>query len=149
YRVSILHTSPTAIRAQMRAGERWANGHDLRSLRLLGSVGEAINPAAWHWYRSNIGGNRCPIVDTWWQTETGATMVSAQSGHAFVPEKAGSATLPLPGVDLRVVRPDGSAAAPGERGLVVIDRPWPGEFLGLWNDPGRVRSVYFERFPGR
>ncbi|MCI4329859.1 MAG: acetate--CoA ligase, partial [Thermoplasmata archaeon] len=149
YRVSILHTSPTAIRAQMRAGERWANGHDLRSLRLLGSVGEAINPAAWHWYRSNIGGNRCPIVDTWWQTETGATMVSAQSGHAFVPEKAGSATLPLPGVDLRVVRPDGSAAAPGERGLVVIDRPWPGEFLGLWNDPGRFRSVYFERFPGR
>jgi acetyl-CoA synthetase len=149
YQVSILHTSPTAIRAQMRAGEQWARAHDLSSLRLLGSVGEAINPAAWQWYRTHIGGDRCPIVDTWWQTETGATMVSAQAGGRFVPEKAGSATLPLPGVDLRVVRPDGSPAAVDERGLVVIDRPWPGQFLGLWNDPERFRSVYFERFPGR
>jgi acetyl-CoA synthetase len=149
YKVSILHTSPTAIRGQMRAGEQWAKAHDLRSLRLLGSVGEAINPAAWQWYRTHIGGDRCPIVDTWWQTETGATMVSGQAGGRCVPEKPGSATLPLPGVDLRVVRPDGSTADMGERGLVVIDRPWPGQFLGLWNDDARFRSVYFERFPGR
>jgi acetyl-CoA synthetase len=149
YRVSILYTSPTAIRAQMRHGEHWAKSHPLDSLRLLGSVGEAINPEAWRWYRANIGGGRCSILDTWWQTETGAAMVSGQAGGAFVPPKPGSATLPLPGVDIRVVRPDGSPVDVGERGQVVIARPWPGEFLGLWNDPERFRSVYFERFPGR
>jgi acetyl-CoA synthetase len=149
YGVSVLYTSPTAIRAQMRVGEKWAKAHDLRSLRLLGTVGEAINPEAWRWYHANIGGGRCPILDTWWQTETGAAMVAGQAGGAFVPSKPGSATLPLPGVDVHVVHPDGSPAASGERGLVVIARPWPGQFLGLWNDEARFRSVYFERFPGR
>ncbi|MCI4321512.1 MAG: acetate--CoA ligase [Thermoplasmata archaeon] len=149
YRVTILYTSPTAIRMHMRNGEAWAAAHDLRSLRLLGSVGEAINPAAWEWYRKHIGAGRLPIVDTWWQTETGAAMVSPQAGGTLVPLDPGSATLPLPGVDLRVVRPDGTPASPGERGVVVIDRSWPGELLGLWNDEGRFRSAYFEKFPGR
>ncbi|MCI4317100.1 MAG: AMP-binding protein, partial [Thermoplasmata archaeon] len=149
YGVSILYTSPTAIRAQMRHGERWAESHALGSLRLIGSVGEAINPEAWRWYQANIGGGRCTVLDTWWQTETGAAMVSGQAGGPFVPPKPGSATLPLPGVDIRVVHPDGSPAKAGERGHVVIAHPWPGEFLGLWNDADRFRSVYFERFPGR
>jgi acetyl-CoA synthetase len=149
YKVSILYTSPTAIRMHMRFGESWSKAHDLRSLRLLGSVGEAINPEAWRWYRAHIGAGRLPIVDTWWQTETGAAMVSPQAGGALVPLLPGSATLPLPGVDLRVVQPDGTPVAPGERGLVVIDRPWPGELLGLWHDDERFRSAYFERFPGR
>jgi acetyl-CoA synthetase len=149
YHVSILHTSPTAIRMHMSFGERWPDAHDLRSLRLLGSVGEAINPEAWRWYRTHIGADRLPIVDTWWQTETGGTMVSPQAGGALVPLAPGSATLPMPGVDIRVVHPDGTPVAPGDRGLVVIDQPWPGEMLGLWNDAGRFRSAYFERFPGR
>ncbi|HXQ95127.1 MAG TPA: acetate--CoA ligase [Thermoplasmata archaeon] len=149
YKISILYTSPTAIRMHMRFGEKWPRQHDLGSLRLLGSVGEAINPEAWRWYRSHIGGGRLPIVDTWWQTETGAAMVSPQAGGALVPLEPGSATLPLPGVDLKVVHPDGTPAPVGERGLVVVDRPWPGQFLGLWNDEARFRSAYFERFPGR
>jgi acetyl-CoA synthetase len=149
YKVTILYTSPTAIRMHMRYGERWAGAHDLRSLRLLGSVGEAINPEAWRWYRTHIGAGRLPIVDTWWQTETGAAMVSPQAGGVLVPLEPGSATLPLPGVDIRLVHPDGSPVAPGDRGLVVIDRPWPGELLGLWNDDARFRTAYFERFPGR
>jgi acetyl-CoA synthetase len=149
YRGTILYTSPTAIRMHMRNGEAWAERHDLRSLRLLGSVGEAINPPAWEWYRKHIGAGRLPIVDTWWQTETGAAMVSPQAGGPLVPLAPGSATLPLPGVDLHVVHPDGTPAATDERGVVVIDRPWPGELLGLWYDEVRFRSAYFERFPGR
>jgi acetyl-CoA synthetase len=148
-KVSILYTSPTAIRLHMRLGESWAKAHDLGSLRLLGTVGEAINPEAWKWYHEHIGGGRCPIVDTWWQTETGATMASPQAGGALVPLRPGSATFPMPGADVRVVRSDGTPASPGERGLVVIARPWPGQFLGLWHDDERFRSVYFERFPGR
>jgi acetyl-CoA synthetase len=149
YGVTILYTSPTAIRLHMRNGETWLNGRDLSSLRLLGSVGEAINPEAWRWYHAHIGASRCPVVDTWWQTETGAAMVSPQAGGTLVAQKPGSATLPLPGADVRVVRPDGSPTDPDERGVVVIARPWPGEMLGLWNDADRFRSVYFEKFPGR
>ncbi|MCI4362221.1 MAG: acetate--CoA ligase [Thermoplasmata archaeon] len=149
YGVTILYTSPTAIRLHMRNGESWLTGHDLRSLRLLGSVGEAINPEAWRWYHAHVGASRCPVVDTWWQTETGAAMVSPQAGGPLVSQRPGSATLPLPGADVRVVRADGTPTDPNERGVVVIARPWPGEMLGLWNDADRFRSVYFEKFPGR
>ncbi|MCI4355626.1 MAG: acetate--CoA ligase [Thermoplasmata archaeon] len=149
YGVTILYTSPTAIRLHMRNGESWLRGHNLGSLRLLGSVGEAINPEAWRWYHAHIGVSRCPVVDTWWQTETGAAMVSPQAGGTLVAQRPGSATLPLPGADVQVVRPDGTPTDPDERGVVVIARPWPGEMLGLWNDADRFRSAYFEKFPGR
>ena len=149
YRATILYTSPTAIRLHMRHGESWARRHDLSSLRLLGSVGEAINPEAWKWYHANIGGGHCPVVDTWWQTETGATMASPQAGGELVPLRPGSATFPMPGADVRVVRPDGTDAPREERGLVVIANPWPGQLLRLWNDDARFRSAYFEKFPGR
>ena len=147
YGVSILYTSPTAIRMQMKHGEAWAQKHDLSTLRILGSVGEPINPEAWNWYYKNIGHERAPIVDTWWQTETGGIMIAPQPGLALVPLKAGSATLPLPGVDAAVITEDGRRAKPNEKGLLVIKRPWPGEFMTLWNDAERFNSTYFSRFP--
>ena len=148
YGVTTLYTSPTAIRAAIKHGERWPRMHDLSSLRLLGSVGEAINPEAWHWYYREIGGSRCPIVDTWWQTETGGILISPQPGTAHFPLKPGSATLPVPGVDAQVVDEAGAATPPGRKGHIVIRKPWPGQFIGLWNDEARFRSVYFSRYPG-
>jgi acetyl-CoA synthetase len=146
FRVNIFYTAPTVIRALMREGAEWTQKHDLSSLRVLGSVGEPINPEAWMWYHENIGGGKLPIVDTWWQTETGGIMISALP--YATPLKPGSATRPLPGVDARIVRPDGTDAEPNEGGHLVIRRPWPGMLRGVFGDPARYKSTYFERFPG-
>jgi len=148
YGVSILYTSPTAIRMFMRYDEDWAGKHDLSSLELLGSVGEAINPEAWLWYYQHIGGERCPIVDTWWQTETGGLMISPTPGIECVPLKPGSATFPLPGVDAAVVNESGEPVNPEERGLLVIRKPWPGMLLGIYGNPERYKEAYWSRFPG-
>ena len=148
YGVTVLYTSPTAIRMFMSHGTEWLERHDLSSLELLGTVGEPINPAAWRWYYRFVGGERCPIVDTWWQTETGGFMIAPAPGIQPVPLRPGSAGFPLPGVDAAVVGPDGRELPPGERGLLVIRRPWPGIMLGIHNDPQRYREVYWSRFPG-
>jgi acetyl-CoA synthetase len=148
YGVTTLYTSPTAIRAAIRHGDQWPRGHDLSSLRLLGTVGESINPETWQWYYREIGGHRCPIVDTWWQTETGGILIAPQPGTAHFPLKPGSATLPLPGVDAQVVDEAGHPLPADRKGYLVIRKSWPGQFIGLWNDEARYRSVYFQRFPG-
>ncbi len=148
YRVTIIYTSPTAIRMHMKFGEQWVQKHDLSSLRLLGTVGEPINPEAWKWYFKNIGHERTQIVDTWWQTETGGILISPQPGIAPIPLKAGSATLPIAGVDADVYGEDGQPAKAGGRGYLVIKRPWPGQFMTLWNDPEKFKEVYFTRFLG-
>jgi acetyl-CoA synthetase len=148
YGVTIFYTSPTAIRMFMRYGEEWPKKHDLSSLDLLGSVGEPINPEAWLWFYQNIGGERCPIVDTWWQTETGGIMISPAPGIECVPLKPGSATFPLPGIEAEVVDEDGKPVPAGERGLLVIKRPWPGMLLGIHGDPERYKKSYWSRFPG-
>ncbi|HMB67587.1 MAG TPA: acetate--CoA ligase [Candidatus Bathyarchaeia archaeon] len=147
YGVTILYTSPTAIRSLMRYGDHLPGSHDLNSLRLLGSVGEPINPAAWQWYSDVIGQGHCPIVDTWWQTETGGIMISPSPRLGLVPLKAGSATLPLPGVEADVVDEKGQTLASGEKGFLVIKKPWPGMFMTLYKDPERYRQVYWTRFP--
>jgi acetyl-CoA synthetase len=148
YGVSILYTSPTAIRMFMRYDEDWSGKHDLSSLELLGSVGESINPEAWLWYYQHIGGERCPIVDTWWQTETGGIMISPIPGIECVPLKPGSATFPLPGVDAAVVNESGEPVNPEERGLLVIRKPWPGMLLGIYSNPERYKEAYWSKFPG-
>ncbi len=146
YRVSIFYTSPTAIRALIRQGDAWPNAHDLSSLRLLGSVGEPINPAAWEWYYRVIGKQRCPIVDTWWQTETGAIMISAMPGA--VPLKPGSATLPLPGVVVDIVDTKGAVLGDDREGYLVIRQPWPSMVRTIWGDPERFKEQYWSRVPG-
>jgi acetyl-CoA synthetase len=148
HRVSILYTSPTAIRNFIKLGDAGPAAHDLSSLRVLGSVGEPINPEAWRWYYRTIGASRCPIVDTWWQTETGGILIAPQLGLAKYPLKPGSATFPLPGIEAVVVDDQGRAVPPGTKGMLTIARPWPGEFLTLWGDEARYRSTYFERFKG-
>ena len=140
-KVTIFYTAPTAIRAFMRWGDDHVAKHDLGHLRLLGTVGEPINPEAWMWYRRVIGGDRCPIVDTWWQTETGAIMVSPLPGAT--PTKPGSCTMPLPGVFLDVVDKSGRSVGRGKGGLLVIKRPWPSMMMTLWNDPERFEKSYF------
>ena len=147
HRVSIFYTAPTAIRAFHKWGDEWPNEHDLSSLRLLGTVGEPINPEAWMWYRRVIGGDRCPIVDTWWQTETGGIMVSPLPGA--IPAKPGSCTRPFFGIVPKVLREDGSEADPDEGGLLVIDRPWPSMLRTIWGDDERFREQYFSRFEGK
>jgi acetyl-CoA synthetase len=147
HRATILYTAPTAIRSFVRAGDQHPNGHDLSSLRLLGTVGEPINPEAWMWYREVIGKGRCPIVDTWWQTETGAIMVSPLPGA--IGQKPGSCTLPFFGVVPKVLREDGSEATAGQGGLLVIDKPWPSMLRTIWNDAPRFVDQYFSRFPGK
>jgi acetyl-CoA synthetase len=148
YGVTTFYTSPTAIRMFMQHGEEWPRRHDLSSLELLGTVGESINPEAWLWYFKNIGGERCPIVDTWWQTETGGIMISAAPGIELLPLKPGSAGFPLPGIDAAVLDETGKEAAPGERGLLVIRKPWPGMLVTLYGDPERYKETYWGRFPG-
>ena len=148
YGVSIFYTSPTAVRMFMRHGEEWPLKHDLSSLELLGSVGEPINPEAWHWYYRYIGGERCPIVDTWWQTETGGIMISPTPGIEPVPLKPGSATFPLPGIDAAVVSGGGVETAAGETGLLIIRKPWPGMLQDIYGDPERYTESYWSRFPG-
>jgi acetyl-CoA synthetase len=146
YKVSVLYTAPTAIRAHMKWGRQHAQRHDLSSLRLLGTVGEPINPEAWIWYHENIGGGRCPIVDTWWQTETGGIMISPLPG--ITTTKPGSATMPLPGIEADVVDNDGKTAPLGEGGYLVIRQPWPHMLRGIYGDPERYQKTYWSRFPG-
>ncbi len=148
YGVTVLYTSPTAIRMFMRYGEKWPQKHDLSSLELLGSVGEPITPEAWLWYSNHIGRAMCPIVDTWWQTETGSFMISPVPGIGCVPLKPGSATYPLPGIEAEVVNEKGEPAAVEERGLLVIKKPWPGMLLGLYGNPDRYQQAYWAKFPG-
>lgn len=148
YRVTIFYTSPTAIRMLMGYGEEWPKKHDLSSLELLGSVGEPINPEAWLWFYHHIGGGKYPIVDTWWQTETGGIMISPAPGIECVPLKPGSATFPLPGVDADVVDEDGKPVPAEQRGLLVIKKPWPGMLLGIHGNPERYKQAYWSRFPG-
>jgi len=147
YKVTIFYTSPTAIRMFMKYGEEWVKKHDLSSLTILGSVGESINPEAWMWYFNHIGGERCPIVDTWWQTETGGVMISPAPGIGLIPLKPGSATFPLPGIDADVVDGKGNPVSPGVRGYIVIKKPWPGMFMTLYKDPERYKQIYWSRFP--
>ncbi|RLI12901.1 MAG: acetate--CoA ligase [Candidatus Hecatellales archaeon] len=148
YRVTIFYTSPTAVRMFMRYGEEWVEKHDLESLQVLGSVGEPINPEAWLWYFEKIGKGRCPVVDTWWQTETGGIMISPAPCVGLVPLKPGSATYPLPGIDADVVDEDGRPCPPGVRGYLVIKKPWPGMLMTLYKDPERYKKTYWSRFPG-
>ncbi len=147
YKVSILYTAPTTIRTLMKWGEDLPAGHDLSSLRLLGSVGEPINPEAWMWYRHNVGRDRCPIVDTWWQTETGGILISPLPG--LTATKPGAAMTPFPGIGADVVDDGGRPVGPGEGGYLVLTRPWPGMLRGIWGDPERYRETYWARFPGR
>ena len=145
YKVNIFYTSPTAIRAFVRQGEQWPQRHDLSSLRLLGTVGEPINPSAWEWYHKTIGHERCPIVDTWWQTETGSIMLSPLPGAT--PTKPGSATFPLPGIVADVVDMEGNPVGVGE-GYLVIRKPWPAMIRTLWGDPERYKQQYWSQIPG-
>ncbi|MCR4296897.1 MAG: acetate--CoA ligase [Elusimicrobia bacterium] len=144
--VSVFYTAPTAIRTFMRLGEEHPAKHDLGSLRLLGTVGEPINPEAWRWYKKHIGGDRCPIVDTWWQTETGAIMISPLPGATAA--KPGSATLPLPGIDADVVDMTGKSVPLGSGGYLVVRRPWPSMLRTIWGDAERYRKQYWSQIPG-
>ncbi len=148
YGVTIFYTSPTALRMFIRYGEEWIKKHDLGSLKILGSVGEPINPEVWEWYYKNIGNERCPIVDTWWQTETGGIMISPSPGLELVPLKPGSATLPLPGIDAEVVDDSGNPVVPKTKGYLVIKRPWPGMLMGIYKDPDRYKETYWSKFKG-
>ena len=145
YGVTILYTAPTAIRAHMKWGPEHAAKHDLSSLRLLGSVGEPINPEAWIWYHEHIGGERCPIVDTWWQTETGMILITPLPGVTTT--KPGSATKPFPGVEAAVLNEQGERVEQGG-GYLVLERPWPAMTRGIFGDDARFRATYWERFPG-
>jgi acetyl-CoA synthetase len=144
YQVTQYYTAPTLIRAFIKAGSEHPESHDLSSLRLLGTVGEPINPEAWVWYWKTIGGGRCPVVDTWWQTETGGIMIAPLPGVTTA--KPGSATRPLPGIRAEVVDDQGNPVAAGRGGYLVLRRPWPGMFRTLYNDDARYVSNYFERF---
>jgi len=146
YKVTIFYTSATAVRAFMSWGMEWVDKHDISSLRLLGTVGEPINPAAWKWYYQAIGKNRCPIVDTWWQTETGAILISPLPGAT--PAKAGSATLPLPGIMARVVNMKNEPVGPGETGFLTIQKPWPSMLRTIYGDDERYTREYWEKIPG-
>ncbi len=146
YRVSVFYTAPTALRAMMKEGDSWPLGRDLSSLRLLGTVGEPINPEAWMWYYKVIGKEKAPIVDTWWQTETGGILITPLPG--CVPLKPGAATLPYFGVSAKVIRQDGSEADVNEGGYLVITRPWPGIMRGVYGDPSRLKNTYFVQYPG-
>ncbi len=147
YKVNVLYCAPTAIRAFMKQGEDWPARHDMSSLRVLGTVGEPINPEAWLWYHRNIGGSRCPVVDTWWQTETGMILITPLPGVTTL--RPGSATRPFPGVAAKVVDAEGKEVANGAGGgYLVLTRPWPAMLRGIYKDPERYQSTYWSRFPG-
>jgi len=146
YGVNIFYTAPTALRAMMRDGDKWPMGRDLSSLRLLGTVGEPINPEAWMWYYKVIGKEKCPIVDTWWQTETGGILITPLPGAIAI--KPGSATKPFPGVEAAVIREDGSPADVNEGGYLVIKKPWPGMMRTVYGQHERFKETYFIQFPG-
>lgn len=145
YGINILYTAPTAIRGLMRFGEAWPNRHDLSSLRLLGSVGEPINPEAWRWYHRVIGKGRCPIMDTWWQTETGMFMITPMP---CMPLKPGSGTKPFPGLEMDILNEEGKPVATNEEGYLVIKTPWPAMMRTIYGDPERYVQQYWSRFPG-
>jgi len=147
YRVNVLYTSPTFIRTAMKWGPEYPRRCDLSSLRLLGTVGEPINPEAWMWYHENIGGGRCPIVDTWWQTETGMILITPLPG--ITTTKPGSATLPFPGIAADIVDEQGNSLPPNTGGYLVLTRPWPAMLRTFWGDPERYVQVYWSRFPGK
>jgi acetyl-CoA synthetase len=147
YKVTIFYTAPTAIRTFMKWGDEFPAGRDLSSLRLIGTVGEPINPEAWVWYYGIIGGERCPVVDTWWQTETGAIMISALPGATTL--KPGSATFPLPGIEAGIVDDAGAPVGIPGGGYLVLSRPWPSMLRGIWGDPERYRDTYWSRFPDK
>jgi len=146
YHVTIFYTTPTALRMFMKFGNDIPNSFDLSSLRLLGTVGEPINPEVWKWYFDVIGKSKCPIIDTWWQTETGGMMISNLPGIETIPLKPGSATRPIPGVDIAVVDENGNEVEHGTKGSLVIRNPWPGMLLTLWNDDEKYKSVYWSKF---
>jgi acetyl-CoA synthetase len=146
YRVSIFYTAPTALRSLMRDGDGWPNKHDLSSLRILATVGEPINPEAWMWYYNVIGKGKCPIIDTYWQTETGGFVLTPLPGAT--PIKPGSATMPFFGIDPAIIREDGNPCDVNEGGYLVIKRPWPGLMRSVYGDAARFKSTYFARFPG-
>jgi acetyl-CoA synthetase len=145
---TILYTTPTALRMYMKYGDAIPNSFDLSSLRLLGTVGEPINPEVWMWYFKTIGREGCPIIDTWWQTETGGIMLSMCTGIETIPMKPGSATFPVPGVDAGVVDENGSPVQPGTKGYLVVRRPWPGMLLTLWGDDEKYKQIYWTKFAG-
>ena len=146
YRVSIFYTTPTALRMFMKFGDDIPNSFDLSSLRLLGTVGEPINPEVWRWYYKIIGKEKCPIIDTWWQTETGGIMISPLPGLETIPLKPGSATLPIPGVDISVVDEFGSEVPPNTKGYLIIKNPWPGMLLTLWGNDKKYKNVYWSKY---
>ncbi|MCI0709120.1 MAG: acetate--CoA ligase [Chloroflexi bacterium] len=143
YGITILYTAPTAIRGLMRFGDAWPKRHNLSSLRLLGTVGEPINPEAWRWYHTVIGKEQCPIMDTWWQTETGGFMITPVPSFGLKP---GSATRPFPGIDADIVDEDGNTVPPGEDGFLVIKRPWPGMLRTVYGDPERYKEQYWSKY---
>ena len=145
---TILYTTPTALRMYMKYGSAIPNSFDLSTLRLLGTVGEPINPEVWMWYFKTIGKEQCPIIDTWWQTETGGIMISQCLGIDSIPMKPGSATLPVPGIDIAIVDETGRYVNSNTKGYLVIRKPWPGMLMTLWNDDEKYRNVYWNRFPG-
>jgi acetyl-CoA synthetase len=149
HHVNIFYTAPTAIRALMKEGDSWVTKHDLSTLKVLGTVGEPINPEAWMWYHKHVGHEKLPIVDTWWQTETGGILITPLPGAMTT--KPGSATRPFPGVLPSVLKEDGSPAKANEGGYLCIDKPWPGMLRGTYGDPEnkRIKEVYFSRFPGK
>jgi acetyl-CoA synthetase len=146
YRVSIFYTTPTALRMFMKFGDNIPNSFDLSSLRLLGTVGEPINPEVWRWYYKIIGKEKCPIIDTWWQTETGGIMISPLPGLETIPLNPGSATLPIPGVDISVVDEFGSEVPPNTKGYLIIKNPWPGMLLTLWGNDKKYKNVYWSKY---
>jgi len=147
YGVNIIYTAPTAIRTFMRWGAEWPSQHDLTSLRVIGTVGEPINPEAWMWYHENIGRGRCPIVDTWWQTETGMCMITPLPG--LTATKPGSATRPFPGIEVEVLDEKGNQVGPGGGGYLVVTKPWPAMFRTIYGDPDRYVNQYWSRYPGK
>ncbi|MCY4490596.1 MAG: acetate--CoA ligase [Thaumarchaeota archaeon] len=148
YGVSIFYTTPTALRIFMKFGDEIPNSFDLSSLRLLGTVGEPINPSVWEWYYDVIGKQKCPIIDTWWQTETGGMLITSLPGLETIPLKPGSGTHAIPGVDIGVVDEEGNDVLANTKGYLVIRNPWPGMLLGLWNDNKKYSNVYWSRYPG-
>ena len=145
---TILYTTPTALRMYMKYGSEIPNSFDLSTLRLLGTVGEPINPEVWMWYFKTIGKEQCPIIDTWWQTETGGIMISQCLAIDSIPMKPGSATLPIPGIDIAIVNETGRDVNSDAKGYLVIKKPWPGMLMTLWNDDEKYQNVYWNRFPG-
>lgn len=147
YKITILYTTPTALRMFMKFGDAIPNSYDLSSLRLLGSVGEPINPEVWKWYYATIGKSKCPIIDTWWQTETGGMMISPLPGLETIPLKPGSGAFAIPGVDLDIVDEAGNPVPQGTKGYLIIRKPWPGMLTTLWGDDEKYKTVYWSKYP--